>query len=67
VTTKRGEATKRLEDLFLGDGGIELHPQTLGHTMRRQIHIALLTGWLMPTLAALVFFGRWLTEIVIQL
>jgi hypothetical protein len=33
--------------------------------MRKQIHIFLLTGWLIPVAIALVFFGRWITEIVV--
>jgi hypothetical protein len=33
--------------------------------MKKQIHILLLTGWLVPVGIALVFFGRWITEIVI--
>jgi hypothetical protein len=34
-------------------------------TMKKQIQILLLTGWLVPVGIALVFFGRWITEIVI--
>ena len=34
-------------------------------TMRKQIHFLLLTGWLMPVGVALVFFGRWIREIVV--
>jgi len=34
-------------------------------TMKRQIHFFFLTGWLIPAGIALVFFGRWITEIVI--
>jgi hypothetical protein len=33
--------------------------------MKKQIHFFLLTGWLIPVGTALVFFGRWLTEIVV--
>jgi hypothetical protein len=33
--------------------------------MKRQIHFFLLTGWLIPIGIALVFFGRWITEIVV--
>ena len=33
--------------------------------MKKQIHVFLLTGWLGPLGVALVFFGRWITEIVI--
>jgi hypothetical protein len=33
--------------------------------MKKQMHIILLTGWLIPVGIALVFFGRWITEIVI--
>ena len=33
--------------------------------MKKQIRFLLLTGWLIPTGAALVFFGRWITEIVV--
>ena len=31
----------------------------------KQIKFLLLTGWLIPVGGALVFFGRWITEIVI--
>jgi hypothetical protein len=34
-------------------------------TMKRQLNFLLLTGWLIPSGLALVFFGRWITEIVI--
>lgn len=33
--------------------------------MKRNIDFLLLTGWLIPTGIALVFFGRWITEIAI--
>ena len=33
--------------------------------MKRQLHFFLLTGWLIPAGVALVFFGRWLVDIVI--
>jgi hypothetical protein len=33
--------------------------------MRKQLKLLLLTGWLIPTGVALVFFGRWIREIVI--
>ena len=33
--------------------------------MKRQLHFFLLTGWLIPIGVALVFFGRWIMEIVI--
>ena len=33
--------------------------------MKRNIHFLLLTGWLVPAGVALVFFGRWITDIVI--
>jgi hypothetical protein len=33
--------------------------------MRRQLHFLLLTGWLIPVGIAIVFFGRWIIEIVI--
>jgi hypothetical protein len=33
--------------------------------MKKQIHFLLLTGWLIPVGVALVFFGRWITEIVV--
>ena len=33
--------------------------------MRKQIRFLLLTGWLIPVGVALVFFGRWITEIVV--
>jgi hypothetical protein len=29
------------------------------------MHFFFLTGWLLPAAVALVFFGRWITEIVI--
>src|SRR6185295_8510619 len=35
------------------------------HTMKRQLHFFLLTGWLIPAGVALIFFGRWITEILI--
>ena len=35
------------------------------HTMKKQIHFFFLTGWLVPVGVALVFFGRWITEIVV--
>jgi hypothetical protein len=33
--------------------------------MKKQIHIFLLAGWLIPVGIALVFFGRWITEILV--
>ncbi len=33
--------------------------------MNKQIHILLLTGWLIPAGIALVYLGRWITEIVV--
>lgn len=33
--------------------------------MKKQIKFFLLTGWLIPTGIALIFFGRWITEIVV--
>jgi cytochrome c biogenesis protein CcdA len=33
--------------------------------MKRQLQFLLLTGWLIPAGVALVFFGRWITEIVV--
>jgi hypothetical protein len=33
--------------------------------MKKQIHFLFLTGWLIPVGIALIFFGRWLTEIVV--
>jgi len=33
--------------------------------MKRNIHFLLLTGWLIPAGVALVFFGRWIMDIVI--
>jgi hypothetical protein len=33
--------------------------------MKKQIHILILTGWLIPVGIALVFFGRWIKEIVV--
>ena len=33
--------------------------------MKKQIHILSLTGWLVPAGIALLFFERWITEIVI--
>jgi hypothetical protein len=33
--------------------------------MKKQIDFLFLTGWLIPVGVALVFFGRWITEIVI--
>jgi hypothetical protein len=34
-------------------------------SMKKQIQFLILTGWLIPVGVALVFFGRWITEIVI--
>ena len=34
-------------------------------TMKQQIRFFLLTGWLIPTGVALIYFGRWITEIVV--
>ena len=34
-------------------------------TMKKQIQFFLLTGWLIPVGVALVYFGRWITEIVV--
>jgi len=33
--------------------------------MKKQIRFFLLTGWLIPTGVALIYFGRWITEIVV--
>jgi hypothetical protein len=33
--------------------------------MKKQIHFFFLTGWLIPVAVALLFFGRWITEIVV--
>jgi hypothetical protein len=33
--------------------------------MKRRLHFLFLTGWLFPVGVALIFFGRWITEIVI--
>ncbi|MCD6049106.1 MAG: DNA-binding protein [Verrucomicrobia bacterium] len=33
--------------------------------MKKQIQLFLLTGWLIPIAVALLFFGRWITEIVV--
>ena len=33
--------------------------------MKKQIQFLLLTGWLIPVGIALVYLGRWITEIVI--
>jgi hypothetical protein len=33
--------------------------------MKKQIQFLILTGWLIPVGVALVFFGRWITEIVV--
>jgi hypothetical protein len=33
--------------------------------MKKQGQFLLLTGWLIPVGVALVFFGRWITEIVV--
>jgi hypothetical protein len=33
--------------------------------MKKQIQFLMLTGWLLPVSVALLFFGRWITEIVI--
>ena len=33
--------------------------------MKKHIQFLMLTGWLLPVGVALVFFGRWITEIVI--
>lgn len=33
--------------------------------MNKRLHFFLLTGWLVPAAVALVYFGRWITEIVI--
>jgi hypothetical protein len=33
--------------------------------MKKQFQFLLLTGWLIPVGVALLFFGRWITEIVI--
>ncbi len=35
--------------------------------MKKQIQFLLLTGWLIPVSVALVFFGGWITEIVIPM
>ena len=33
--------------------------------MKKQIQFLMLTGWLVPASGALLFFGRWITEIVV--
>lgn len=33
--------------------------------MKKQLEFLFLTGWLIPAGVALVFFGRWITEIVV--
>ena len=33
--------------------------------MKKQLRFLLLTGWLIPAGIALIFFGRWITEIVV--
>lgn len=33
--------------------------------MKKQLQFLLLAGWLIPAGIALIFFGRWLTEIVV--
>lgn len=33
--------------------------------MKKQLSFILFTGWLIPTAGAMVYFGRWITEIVI--
>jgi hypothetical protein len=33
--------------------------------MKKPIQFLMLTGWLLPVAVALVFFGRWITEIVV--
>jgi hypothetical protein len=33
--------------------------------MKKQIQFLLLTGWLIPVAITLVYFGRWITEIVV--
>jgi hypothetical protein len=33
--------------------------------MKKQIQFLMFTGWLIPVGVALVFFGRWITEIVV--
>jgi hypothetical protein len=33
--------------------------------MRKNAKFLLLTGWLVPVAIALLFFGRWITEIVV--
>jgi len=33
--------------------------------MKKQFEFLFLTGWLIPAGVALVFFGRWITEIVV--
>ena len=33
--------------------------------MKRYIQFTFLTGWLVPVAVALIFFGRWIREIVI--
>ena len=33
--------------------------------MKRNLQLFLLTGWLAPVAIALIYFGRWLTEIVV--
>ena len=33
--------------------------------MRRHLHFLFLTGWLIPAALALLYFGRWIIDIVI--
>ena len=43
-----------------------MHEQTTrSNSMKNQLQFLLLTGWLIPVGVALLFFGRWITEIVV--
>ena len=35
------------------------------HTMKKPIRFFSLTGWLIPTAVAVIYFSRWITEIVV--
>jgi hypothetical protein len=41
------------------------YEQARNKIMKKQIQFFLLTGWLIPVGVALVYFGRWITEIVV--
>lgn len=46
---------------FLKDAGRLL----VSTGVKRSFHFLLLAGWLVPTATALLFFGRWIREIVV--